>query len=90
MRPGTQFPFVSAEKSFWHPSSSDPTISQNLEKYLIVSKNMKKSCMLSMMYTMSMQNMLYYELHKNDKSWNIETIHCSLYSDLYIFHFWVA
>ena len=27
---------------------------------------------------------------KNDKSWRFKTIHCSLYSDLYICHFCVA
>ena len=32
---------------------------------------------------------LEFELHKNDKSWRFETIHYSLYSDLYIFHFCV-
>ena len=31
-----------------------------------------------------------FDLHKNDKSWRFESIHCSLYSDLYIYYFCVA
>ena len=38
----------------------------------------------------SIQNTWGFELHKNDKSWRFETLHCSLYSDLYICHFCVA
>ena len=36
-----------------------------------------------------MRNTWGFELHKNNKSWIFETIDCSLYSDMYICHFYV-
>ena len=68
---------------------------QKFEKtYLKFQKNLKKSCTFSMIYTTPCKILMQYtwgfEIHKNDKSWRFETVHCSLYSDLYICHFCIA
>ena len=47
-----------------------------------------------MIYTTIIKNFnakyLGFELQKNDKNWRFETIHYSLYSDLYICYFCVV